>query len=95
MSYTTRLKYTLTRDDDSEIELELTVTGTWSTPGYISGPPEDCYPPEPGEITDVDATCEGVPFDLEALSQAEYLKVDTYINENAEESATDAAYDDR
>ena len=77
MSYTTSLTFKLVRDDDSEIVLELDVRGTFGSPGYTTGPPEDCYPPEPGEIEEVTATCDGVDFDLSTLSPTETARLDT------------------
>lgn len=33
-----------------DAELEVTFSATPSIPAYISGPPEDCYPAEGGEV---------------------------------------------
>lgn len=52
-------------------EHEITVRyGGYSDPGRLSGPPEDCYPPE-GEIEiEFDGIPEGVDFgDLDALHE--------------------------
>lgn len=89
MSYSIDLTYTLQRDDDSELVLDLAVKGTWSTPGYISGPIENCYPPEGGEIEEIVASCSGEPFDLDTLSEQELDKVTTFVEENAETEAAD------
>ena len=39
---------TVTAEGGEEVNIEITYTG-YSDPGRVSGPPEDCYPPE-GEI---------------------------------------------
>lgn len=97
MSYSIDLTYTLHRDDDTEVVLDLAVKGTWSTPGSTSGPFEDSFPPEGGEIEEVTATSDGEPFDLDSLSKAENDKVMTFVDENAEAEAAekyaDAAQD--
>lgn len=45
-------------ESDSMFCVEVDVDFHWSpgTPGYVSGPPEDCYPPEPDEVEINDVT---------------------------------------
>lgn len=43
-------------DDGSEVDLTVTYTITPYDPGRINGPPEDCYPPEGGEVEIVSVT---------------------------------------
>ena len=40
---------------DAEHEIEVGATITPFDPGVLSGPPEDCYPPEGGEVEDLEA----------------------------------------
>lgn len=40
--------FTVYQDDDSELLIEYTRTPY--DPGRLSGPPEDCYPPEGGDV---------------------------------------------
>ena len=46
------INYTLRRDD-TDIDLEIDYSVTPYDPGCTYGPPEDCYPPEGGEIDDL------------------------------------------
>lgn len=39
---------TFERDDGTEVTVEYTISDY--DPGVCSGPPEDCYPPEGGEV---------------------------------------------
>lgn len=36
------------RDDETEVTVEYTISDY--DPGVLSGPPENCYPPEGGEV---------------------------------------------
>lgn len=51
-------------DEDNNRTVELTVHGTISAyyPAKISGPPEDCYPAEGGELEDWEITVNEVTF---------------------------------
>ena len=42
--------YTIDAGDLGEITVEVEYNYTPGEPGFISGPPENCYPPEPEEI---------------------------------------------
>lgn len=46
-------RYTLVRDDETFV-LDVEYEVAPYDPGVSWGPPEDCYPPEGGEITDLD-----------------------------------------
>lgn len=61
-----------------EADLEVTITGTYrpGTPGKLSGPPENCYPPEDPEI-EIESVTTGVQakdiFDLLSKEAQEYI----------------------
>jgi len=63
-------------DDEREVEVEVEVEYTPGRPGRLSGPPEDCYPAEPGEVRALSAEAEdGLPVDLAALDEDELLQL--------------------
>ena len=69
--------YTIERDDD-EFDIEVEYTVSRFDPGRTYGLPEDCYPPEGGEIEDFHATQDGKPIELTA---AEIGKIEQRIYE--------------
>jgi len=48
--------------DDKEIELSIEGSFSPGTPGKLSGPPEDCYPPESAEAEIELISFEGQPW---------------------------------
>lgn len=85
MSSTTITVY---RTDESgeEQEIEVEVTGSVSIrPGRYSGPPEDCYPDE-SSVDNVQATVDGVPFEL---TDGEYDDAVERLFKRAEEDSYD------
>lgn len=78
--------YCLTRGDQ-EIELEIDYDINPFDPGSTSGPPEHCYPPEGGDVTDVRATLDGEEFPLTDKEEEEICK--------RIEATHDHSYDDR
>lgn len=71
------LIYTLTRGDD-EIELEVEYSVSPYDPGCTYGPPENCYPPEGGEVEELSAFRDGKPF---PLTDAEREQIERHIYE--------------
>lgn len=68
-------------------------------PGKISGPPEDCYPPEGGYVTDLIAFKPGTDEVVE-LTEEERKEVTDWIERNHDHDADqygdpDRAYDER
>lgn len=58
-----------------EINLNVVVTSYCpGDPGRISGPPEDCYPPEPAEIEFDLFTCTGGPIPQSLFTEDEWEK---------------------
>jgi hypothetical protein len=47
---TTPLAITLWEGGEHEMEARVAYTYLPGDPGRLSGPPEDCYPPEPAEV---------------------------------------------
>lgn len=69
------LAYTLERgEDEIDIEVEYSVSAYY--PAKISGPPEDCYPAEGGEIETLTAYRDGQAIDL---TPTELEAVETHI----------------
>lgn len=58
---------------------EVTFDATPSIPGYVSGPPEDCYPSEPGEIEILTVKLDGLPLQDYGLSSEKLEKIEAYI----------------
>jgi hypothetical protein len=52
------------RDDHGDHEIHLTYTITPYDPGCTYGPPENCYPPEGGEVEIISASEGGMPREL-------------------------------
>ena len=50
--------------DDVEFDVEVSAHVTAGDPGRTSGDPEFCYPPTRGEVDGIEATRDGVPFEL-------------------------------
>lgn len=63
---------------------EVTFAATPSTPGYLAGPPEDCFPPEPGEIEILSVTLDGTPIQEFGLSNEVLDKIEIRILEHLE-----------
>ena len=76
----TTIQMTVTRDSTDEMgnidyswDGQVTVTGD-VTPfrrGRYTGPPEDCYPNEGGEVDITSVTCDGQEFELTASEEDE------------------------
>lgn len=67
---------------DNEIDLYITGDGYYD-PGRISGPPEDCYPPE-GDMEIVSIETDDGPYFGE-LSDKEHDQIITALFENLED----------
>jgi len=85
--------FTIERDGE-EIEIEATAEITPGDPGKISGPPENCYPPEDPEIytNDWKVIGEHAGLDFELTDAEEQQMLDGLL-ENAENLAEDARSD--
>lgn len=85
------INYTLERDEE-EIDLVIDYEVSKYYPGRYSGPPEDCYPPEGGEITSFIVTHNDDLFDV---SQEEIEKIEAFIydNHNYDEDGRDPDYE--
>lgn len=55
--------FLLTRGDE-EFELYVEYDIDPYDPGVTSGPPENCYPPEGGGVSDMRITVDGKPFEV-------------------------------
>ncbi|MDW9880508.1 hypothetical protein GOA90_25315 [Sinorhizobium meliloti] len=84
--------YVLTRGDD-EFELDIEYDINPIDPGCTSGPPELCYPPEGGDVTDIEATLDGEPF---SLTDAEEQAICSHIEETHDHTDDyfDGGYED-
>lgn len=49
---------------DDELEIKVTASASPRVRGRYHGPPERCFPDEGGEIEDIQATLNGVEFEL-------------------------------
>ena len=81
-------------DDQCEIsEKEYQVTGYVSAydPGVCSGPPDRCYPPEGGEVEDMEVTLDGKAVDDDQFTPVEFDKMAEAL---AEAAADMDDYDD-
>lgn len=63
---------------------EVTFAATPSTPGYLAGPPEDCFPSEPGEIEILSIILDGTPIQAFGLSTEILNKIEACILEHLE-----------
>lgn len=63
---------------------EVTFAATLSTPGYLAGAPEDCFPSEPGEIEILSVTLDGTPIQDFGLSTEVLDKIELRILEHLE-----------
>jgi len=59
-------------DNHRVVELEVTATVTAYDPGVTSGPPERCYPPEGGDVEDIEATA------LSVATYRAYLQTESH-----------------
>ena len=82
------ITYFLYRDEE-EYDLLIDFTITPYDPGNTYGPPENCYPPEGGEIYDLTAFLDGREF---SLLDGELEKIEQYIHDNFVDFGDD--YDD-
>ena len=82
------ISYELYRGDE-EYDLLIDFMITPYDPGCTYGPPENCYPPEGGEIYDVFAFLDGREF---SLFDGELQAIERYIHENFVDFGDD--YDD-
>jgi len=89
--------------EDVEHEVEVSANVTPFDPGRFTGPPEDCYPPEGGEVEDIEgriALDNGVLFvftesDLRALAGAEWVDYAVEELREADDRAFVAAQEER
>jgi hypothetical protein len=80
-------RHYLDREEEEGV-VELLVTGTYSyDPGRLSGPPEDCYPPE--EELEYTMTYNGGEFPDEALTAKERDRIEDEIREYVRELEDD------
>jgi hypothetical protein len=70
-------------EDYFEVEVDLTFSEL--VPAYISGPPEDCYPAEGGELQDMSIPSLGMGYN----ASEDYLKA--HMSENAFETMLENA----
>lgn len=78
--------YCLTRGED-EIELSVEYSLTPYDPGCNWGPPEHCYPPEGGDVAEMEITLDGERFEV---TDDEATKIEAHILETHED---DGDYD--
>lgn len=78
--------------DGVEIEVELTGSLSPYDPGCTSGPPENCYPPEGGEVEDIEAKVQGKPFELTAAEMTKAEEALFEANQDADDGG-DEDYD--
>ena len=82
------MNYCLERGDN-EFELVIDYDINPYDPGRTSGPPEDCYPPEGGDVTDLRATLDGKPFEL---TSDEENKICAHIQQTHDHNEDDGGY---
>lgn len=82
--------YVLTRGDE-EFELVIEYDINPYDAGCVSGPPEHCYPPEGGDVTDLRATLDGNVFELLAVEEREIIE---HIEATHDHYDDGAYYDD-
>ena len=80
--------WTVEPDDADPFVVELTFTISPYDPGVRSGPPEDCYPPEGGEVEILSVLRDGKEFELDD-SELELARI--WLEENF--CAEDGDYD--
>ena len=85
------INYTLERDEE-EIDLVIDYEVSKYYPGRYSGPPEDCYPPEGGEITLLIVNHHGELFDF-TKEEIEKIEAFIYYNHNYDEDGRDPDYE--
>lgn len=73
-----------------EEEVELTLVGQFSPgdPGKVSGPPENCWPPEPAEAEVEQVLKDGKPWDGKLTEEEEDAAVEALLK------AGDDSFDD-
>lgn len=79
-------------DDDcvlTEKEYEVSASVSKYVPAKISGPPENCYPAEGGEVEIDSITLNGKDVDLEDFSPKEIEKMEEQLFEAAQDDADD------
>ena len=80
---------------DEELELDISASGYYD-PGRLSGPPENCYPPE-GDLEIISIELDGKKWDGQ-LTGDEYNKVIEKLWENSSDEKDyyddDSDYDD-
>ena len=69
------------QEEDEETEVTVKFTPGWYDPGRISGPPEDCYPPE---VEDPDITSVKDEDDVELIAVISATEIEAMV-----EAATD------
>ena len=75
--------------DDSDTEYTVTVSHNPGTPAHISGPPENCYPEDPGdfEILSVVRDSDSVMMDIYWIQKhEEKIEIDFYEEFSPDES---------
>lgn len=87
-------------DEGKLITVEVSARFSPIIPGRYTGPWEDCYPDEGGELEELTATVDGQPFDLTDAEEKEAIDAcasDAFDPRNASYDGPDPSdyYDDR
>jgi hypothetical protein len=74
-----------------EIDVEVDCAATPGNPGRLYGPPEKCYPPEPGEVEILAIrSAQGATLDIESeLSRADVERIEEAALEALGDSGPD------
>ena len=98
MAKKTRWNYSTTfafeNKEGVEVEVEINANILPYVPGKLSGPPENCYPPEGGECDDWSLTLDGQPLsdkDFEEMG-GNLDSLRSSVEESAAQEQADADY---
>jgi len=70
--------------DEEDVEVVVTFTATPYVPAQVSGPPENCYPAEGGEI-EIEEVVREDSGDLVVLSASEEQRLIDYLMESLDD----------
>jgi len=84
--------YILIERENEEIELEIEGYYTPGTPGRKTGPPEDCYPDDPGEVEIDTIFFQDKPWGGTLTDKESHKALEALIA-SGEDLIKDAAYD--